>query len=441
MAAPAGSAAGSEPAAAAGAPTPPIAACSIDASDRGPMMRSIDKPSPTADDRDGDGLSDELEARLCTRPDHKDTDGDGLLDGWEVRGVNNLALYQKGADPRRIDIFVFMDHMKYETPSPSVLKQIEAVFGSAPVLNHDGSSGIRLHLELAPAAVPSQSFVDKLVPAYFAIKHRPFGPFRPDWIPVYRYMIWAKQFSRQYDSGWAMEGIGGPDFLVALDSRGKDHEKVGTFIHELGHTLGLRHGGIGPNGKGSDANFGPNHLSVMNHRYQMSGVMRGGRREFTYQDVDTIALREDRLDESAGLGRAARLADYVTHWHPVHSAIAGQGINWNGNGAPDEPSVVVDLDGERGTTSWPAVTNEWRHLDYSARRTIGNHGDPEGLERELVDRAHREAAALGKIKASNKLKRTFAKAELSLDAARLDAALQQLAAEVDLVESFAGKLE
>jgi hypothetical protein len=37
-----------------------------------------------AKDRDGDGLTNEVEKRLGTDPDNSDTDGDGLLDGWEV---------------------------------------------------------------------------------------------------------------------------------------------------------------------------------------------------------------------------------------------------------------------------------------------------------------------------------------------------------------------
>ncbi|HKA35219.1 MAG TPA: choice-of-anchor D domain-containing protein [Thermoanaerobaculia bacterium] len=41
----------------------------------------------------------------------------------------------------------------------------------------------------------------------------------------------------------------------------------GTFMHELGHNLGLTHGG------GSDnTNFKPNFLSVMNYNYQLTGI-------------------------------------------------------------------------------------------------------------------------------------------------------------------------
>ena len=42
--------------------------------------------------------------------------------------------------------------------------------------------------------------------------------------------------------------------------------QAGTLMHELGHTLGLYHGGAGTN----DYNCKPNYLSVMNYLYQFN---------------------------------------------------------------------------------------------------------------------------------------------------------------------------
>ena len=63
---------------------------------------------PKAIDTDGDGLDDQLEARLGTDPNKKDTDGDGLQDGWEVFSAvpafagpagNSTAIAIPGANP------------------------------------------------------------------------------------------------------------------------------------------------------------------------------------------------------------------------------------------------------------------------------------------------------------------------------------------------------
>lgn len=65
----------------------------------------------------------------------------------------------------------------------------------------------------------------------------------------------------------------GGEFVVSLGSRIQDlglgitpYTVAGTFMHELGHNLGLLHGGL------DDANWKPNFLSVMNYRFQFTGI-------------------------------------------------------------------------------------------------------------------------------------------------------------------------
>lgn len=60
------------------------AVASDDAGNQTSQTVAVTVPATVVDDRDGDGLSDELEGMLGTDPDNDDTDGDGLLDGAEV---------------------------------------------------------------------------------------------------------------------------------------------------------------------------------------------------------------------------------------------------------------------------------------------------------------------------------------------------------------------
>src|SRR5438128_225063 len=46
-----------------------------------------------------------------------------------------------------------------------------------------------------------------------------------------------------------------------------------TLMHELGHNLGLHHGGD------EDTNYKPNYLSIMNYMYQLEGLPEIGMHE------------------------------------------------------------------------------------------------------------------------------------------------------------------
>ena len=64
-------------------------------------------------------------------------------------------------------------------------------------------------------------------------------------------------------------GIPASDFIVSLGlwngGSPTNDQQVGTFVHELGHNLGLRHGG-------NDHNVGkPNFLSIMNYTFRPVG--------------------------------------------------------------------------------------------------------------------------------------------------------------------------
>jgi hypothetical protein len=77
--------------------------------------------------------------------------------------------------------------------------------------------------------------------------------------------------------------IDGNDFMVSLGHVFNDvavrptiFNIGGTFMHELGHNLGLRHGGGSAlNGDAEDApTFKPNFISVMNYKFQLNGIQQ-----------------------------------------------------------------------------------------------------------------------------------------------------------------------
>lgn len=94
-------------------------------------------------DSDGDGLSDEDEARLGTDPTNPDTDGDGLKDGQEVKkyktnpldpdtdggGIKDGVEVQNGTDPLDADD----DILNIKAGEKLILKNIEFATGKSEI--------------------------------------------------------------------------------------------------------------------------------------------------------------------------------------------------------------------------------------------------------------------------------------------------------------------
>ena len=88
--------------------------------------------------------------------------------------------------------------------------------------------------------------------------------------------------------------VPGDEFLVSLGALanqvGDADDQSGTFMHELGHNLGLNHGGK------DDIGYKPNYLSVMNYMFQRVGVASFSiyghfdYSRFALGDVDETAL-------------------------------------------------------------------------------------------------------------------------------------------------------
>jgi hypothetical protein len=332
------------------------------------LRSTIDTDVEAAGDRDQDGLTDSEERRLRTDPNDPDTDDDALLDGWEVHGVNQIDLRAMGASPLHRDIFVEMDFMERASagnglgPNDAVLRAVEAVFANAPVRNPDGRPGIAIHLERGNR-VPYDDNLQPYLTEFAQIKSNHFDRRRA---PVFHYMIWANAYSGGTSSGVSMN-IPHSDFLVTLgrwnnDQGGTDNQKIGTFIHELGHNLGRMHGGS------EHVNFKPNHLSIMSYVFQTRGILLRGRRIWDYQRFPLPALLESDLREADGLGRNRLLRGYSTiHFTPTSTAneVPAHGaIDWDDSGEIDSFNVAVDLNGDSLLTELLATPNEWAQLIY-----------------------------------------------------------------------------
>jgi len=151
---------------------------------------------------------------------------------------------------------------------------------------------------------------------------------------------------------------GGNDFFIAMGTMdtpgGTPAEKTGTFMHELGHTLGLMHGGV------DHLHRKPNYHSVMNYlwvnfhpTWASSWVLDFSRRAFD-------PLDETAIDESAGFD------GHVGHQVPVGPAgFNGNRRKW-GDFKLQNESGQVDLDGNMDFTDiLPLDLNYWGYKDLN----------------------------------------------------------------------------
>ncbi len=324
-----------------------------------------------------------------------DDDGDSLRNGWELHGYDygsngtiDVDLPAMGANYRHKDIFVEMDYMYRASaanglaPNATVMNTIVTAFDNFPMSNPDGVPGVDIHLELDDL-VPYDSNLQPYATEFATLKAAWFPASRQ---ATHHYMIWADRYEGGTSSGVSM-GIPASDFLVTLggwnaDAGGTDYQKIGTFIHELGHNLNLTHGGS------DHVNYKPNYISIMNYTWQTLGLYHNSTwYNWEYQPFALPALNEASLSEPAGLGSAAA-AGYGTVYVCAGSQYlvsnAAGPIDWSCDGDVVDTGVSRDENFTGTVETLAATSNNYSQILFNGG-TIGSGLAPDAL-REFAQR-------------------------------------------------------
>ncbi len=277
-----------------------------------------------------------------------DADNDGILDGIERLGYDadpstpgiEVPLDDWGADPQVPDIFVEVDEIDGFELDDSIAQFDEAI-------SEFNRNGLTLHIDSGPFrefATPGDSRSDllpgttltapvELFDDFNAVRDGdpsatpPTQPaFNADRRPFFRYAIFGPPYNdgRSNTSSGRSDGIGASQFYVRGDLRSAQSEAL-TFWHELGHNVGLRHGG------NENDNRKPNYLSLMNYLYSFAGVPGAAGPVNRFNDQTLVTLVNGTLNEADGItGGDATTTTYL--------AADGLGFRYT---CPDGTAVAV----------------------------------------------------------------------------------------------------
>jgi hypothetical protein len=212
--------------------------------------------------------------------------------------------------------------------------------------------------------------------------------------------------SGQATTGSGFSDIGGADTLVTLGLWGNpafngstaatspvsDGQKAtvqaGTFMHELGHTLGLTHGGsffdnVAHNPPDYtptfDANCKSNYQSVMNYMFQTDLLGPSNVLDFSSQQLDT--LNETRLFPIALSGSVGAVKFQTTTWYDLTPSLVGSKAKHHCDGSPTFFNAnVAPFSADVTPIMYPhlnkALPSPWSapSLDINFNGTIDNAG-------------------------------------------------------------------
>lgn len=237
-----------------------------------------------------------------------DSDQDGLPDEWENNGsINGVSL--AGAEVGKKDIFLWIDHMYRDCDFDCWDVDYKLSSHMDPIIEAFAKQGIALHvkhgtqahrvayqanLETGEDNVDCASELGKTAMrcGLSSVKEQGFWKLPgQDEInkareQIFHYMLIGDSYDSGTSTGIAFSHT---NFIFVAREHTKNGATglSGTIMHELGHVLGLRHGGpikgdygvdaivepeLGVTVNNFDINYKPNYLSVMNYHFQQSGL-------------------------------------------------------------------------------------------------------------------------------------------------------------------------
>ncbi|QLG89221.1 lamin tail domain-containing protein [Chitinibacter bivalviorum] len=324
-----------------------------------------------------------------------DADNDGIPDSAEIAGGTfaGLDLYGMGARTGQRDIFVEIDYMSSTDvgvkPRPEALKKIVDVFARQGIALHfdAGPNVPEYNLGNAQSVLPFNRCLDLGYPAFgcadvYDLKTKYFDLRRN---PIFHYAVMG--YESGSSSGAAGLGeVSGNDFNITLGNQGYSVQSVqqkqfliniqaATIMHELGHNLGLRHGGF------EDHNYKPNYISTMNYTYANAGLplnaagANAGQRWYLQNglrglSICSSALEANACSDSFIIDYSNGVSQDLDEVRLSESNLLGRGtssgayIDWNADNRLTATLLSLNIDSPDSSVSLDVLRdyNDWANL-------------------------------------------------------------------------------
>ncbi|MGA1841964.1 MAG: hypothetical protein ACMUIU_15200 [bacterium] len=357
--------------------------------------------------RNVDGqTSGTVQYRLPDNAASMDSDGDDIPDDWEKNGYDadndgtiDIDLAALGADPLRPDIFIEVDVMNglTNTPGNATWNAVRAGFDNAPIINPTSDNGINLVLDatgtvpyfqrisLTAAHDPTNGLAN-----FYTLKTNNFNNAVRG--RIYHYCIWGNAQPGGYSgiSDVKMNAAGtdfaepGDDFIVSFDDFSASCQSVrsmaATFMHELGHNLQQRHGGV------NHARYNPTYNSVMSYSWQLRTGLTNATRisrpiyaPYYYQLNNAVenngaipaGVVSVLPDYSEGMGRNL----IENNLNETVGLYNNNRVDWNQDGDTQDTGISRDLTEDGDTNDTAIDFPNWINLVFSGPRQNGEYGN------------------------------------------------------------------
>jgi hypothetical protein len=343
-----------------------------------------------------------------------DDDQDGIPNSAEVPGGTfaGMDLYAMGARAAQKDLFININAMTSSdvgvAPRPESLQKVVNSFAAHGIQVHfdagnlfGGSFSVaNFNLGQGNSMVPHEPCVtfDQVTCSANASARRSVYDWKDEYMDmrrksIFHYLLFGN--SQKTDGSNGSSGLAelqGNDFIVTMGNWGLSNAvgvplnvlinmQASTIMHELGHNLGLKHGGF------EDTNYKPNYWSAMNYLYQLSGLDGNPDGSTAYQrwrnqkgdGTPTMCnlanspcgpASQFMVDYSNGSGSDLNEMNLLETANLGRGSVGGGYADWDLGGSLTSAPIIKDLDGD-GAQKTLLDSNDWGNLSLPFNRNFG----------------------------------------------------------------------